>query len=332
MDKVSERFRRELRRELLEWEAEGVIPGDTAERLRERYSLAKDNTRVKSARYAEMMLWILCSLLIGGGVILLISHNWNMISPVLRLTMMFGMLFATLAFGAWVVITDRRSPGWCEPAAIAISAATAGSIAIISQIYHTTGGLDDFLLVWLLLLLPFVYIFRSFALSCIYIIGTLVFFEVHGTASMGAAYWLLFPAAILPLLCFFARPNSGAWARFFGRAMMFIQLVLIILLMDGFSSHAFDGTLLTFAFFAAITVGGLELARYEEKRVNLFLVCGGGFLLILTFASGFENQSLYRICTCVDKMAEIKSIQSLIGALLLIGAFALFVWRKFNPD
>jgi len=72
-----------LRRELPELVGQGVIQSEVAERIRQHYGETEMAGRT-TKRWAIVLFSILGAALIGGGIILLLAHNWEELSRPMR--------------------------------------------------------------------------------------------------------------------------------------------------------------------------------------------------------------------------------------------------------
>lgn len=150
--------------ELPRLQADGVITPETADALDAHYSgrLAADSPR----NYFLLALSIIGGLLITGGVILLIGHNWDMLGKKLQITV---SLLPLLAAGGISVYTlaRKKSQGWRECSALFTAGGGAAAVALLSHIYQTGGDFQEFMLLVILFSLPLLYIFNSVSLTVV---------------------------------------------------------------------------------------------------------------------------------------------------------------------
>lgn len=144
---------------------------------------------------------ILGALLVGLGIILIVAHNWDQLSQQVKTIIAFVPLAIGHLVGFYVLQTKNDSIAWREGTAGFIFFAIATAIALISQIYHIPGDLNAFLIIWMLLSLPLVYLFRSASTSLFYIAGITYYAVNMGYWDYPPQepywYWLLF-ISILP--------------------------------------------------------------------------------------------------------------------------------------
>ena len=91
-------FAEELPAHLEEWVREGLISPESAEILLRRNRAEAGVAADAVKRKLLTVLAILCAALLGGGLILVIAHNWDMLSPFWRLSMAYLPLLAGNVF------------------------------------------------------------------------------------------------------------------------------------------------------------------------------------------------------------------------------------------
>jgi hypothetical protein len=180
--------------ELPELVASGVLSQQSADALRQHYSSQPSEA---PRRLGFILSAVLGSLLIGAGVVLLVAHNWDFLSRPIRCAIAFVPLVLSQALGLFVLLRRNESGAWRESAAILNVAAIGTAIALVSQTYQIQGDFARFILVWMLLALPVVYLFRTS-------LGLSAYFA-------GAAIWVL--ASSKSSHFFSALPNDlWVWA------------------------------------------------------------------------------------------------------------------------
>ncbi|RMH18254.1 MAG: DUF2157 domain-containing protein [Acidobacteria bacterium] len=209
---MSARHARWLLGELDALVEQGLLTAEAAERLRRHYAARAE---AGGLRLRQVFLAVLGTLLIGGGVILLLAHNWSELSRATRTVLSFLPLVAAQGVAGWVLASGRRAPAWREGAALALSLAVAAAIALIGQTYHIPGSLQGFLLTWMLLSLPLIYLFDSTAVAVLYLAVIAWWAALTPWRHEPPAGYLLLLAAVLPWLW----PHLGK-RRADGRALL----------------------------------------------------------------------------------------------------------------
>jgi hypothetical protein len=177
----------------------GIIEEQTAEEIRSVY-VPEDRNRWSGILLTT--LGVLGALLVGGGCILLVAHNWSSFSKVTRLGISLLPVLIGLGLCFWTVYYRDGSVVWREGSAVFLSCGIAANIALIGQIYHISSGMDRYLLSVSLLVLPLVYLLRAHLPAMIYqagIVSWLLVVVDHHDYVTTLWCWVLF-AAVLPWL------------------------------------------------------------------------------------------------------------------------------------
>lgn len=148
--------------------SKGVLSQTTADKLREHYG------EIKSAEKKWFVI-VLCSVLgaslIGLGIILLFAHNWEEFSRPVRAVLSLLPLVIGQALAFWVLLKRSTSHAFKESSATFLSLMVGASIALISQTYNIPGDTTDFILSWMLLIVPLVYLLEATIPAAIYVFG-----------------------------------------------------------------------------------------------------------------------------------------------------------------
>jgi uncharacterized membrane protein len=181
----------------------GVLPAETAERLRQHYGKIEGGGR----RLAVIVFGILGAALIGGGVILLLAHNWEELSRPVRAVISFLPLLLAQALAGYVVWKRRDSTVWCEGAGTFWALAIGATISLVAQTYNISGDFAAFVLTWSLAGLPVVYLLNSSVAAALYWIGITAWVgNVHWMHGQELWFWPL-TALALPHLWMVGREN-----------------------------------------------------------------------------------------------------------------------------
>jgi len=261
----------------------GVLTPETGTALRSHYEqkLAQEDSGGKT-----VLLAVLGATLIGAGLILIIAHNWDDLGRPVRTVLSLLPLLVGIALAFWALLKRADSTAWREGAGVAQCAGVAASIALVSQTYHISGELSDFLFTWMLLTLPIPYLLRAVVPALIYLAGIAVwagtsFNLLYGRNHGAPAYWL-FLVAILPFYGFAVRENrlgkSTAWLS----AILGLSIIfgLIFSNMQGIWIPAFSGL-----FGVLYLIGAL---MFPESRYHPLRVLGALGVAILSIWLSFK--------------------------------------------
>lgn len=195
-----------LYREMPDLVSQGVLAPDAAERLRLHYG-DPDMAGSTAKRWAIILFSIVGAVLIGGGIILLLAHNWDALTRPMRALISIAPLAVTAVLGAWVLCGRRHSTAWREGVGTAQTLAIGSSIALVAQTYNLGGRFDEFMLIWSLLALPIAYLLSATLPALLYLVGIVVW-AGSVTHQPEIVLWY-FPllAVALPFLYLAGRPN-----------------------------------------------------------------------------------------------------------------------------
>ena len=261
-----------------------VINEDTAERIRRHYREKKAG----STNRLFIVFGTLGALLVGLGIILIIAHNWDDLS----ISVKAGLAFVPLVIGqmvcVFVLLRKYDSTGWREPTAVFVSLAVGAAMGLISQIYNIPGNFASFMLTWMILVLPVIYVMRSAVTSLLYVCGVTVYgFDTAyaSTQPGGYLYWLLL-LAVIPFY-YFALIRKMPKSNFTVMHNWFLPLAVTILLGgvgQAFTPWMYPAYVSVFAIF--LLIGNLTPFQYENGFRNGFQVVGFlGTLVILIMLS-----------------------------------------------
>lgn len=148
-------------KELLE---EQVISNEVATNIESYYKSKKTDTPNR----LFTVFAVLGSTLVGLGIILILAHNWDDFSRNIKTI----FAFAPLIIGQLIVgysILKKKSTTWKEASGVFLFFAVGSSIALVSQIYNIPGNFSSYMLTWILLCTPLIYLLKSNTLAILHI-------------------------------------------------------------------------------------------------------------------------------------------------------------------
>ena len=182
--------------ELPDLVSQGIMPEDSAHQLRAHYGEIDEKP---AYNIALILAAILGAVLIGGGIILLFAHNWDQFSRPVRTVLSFApLVIAQLIYG-FVFFKNKNNTAWIEASSAFLMLMLAACIALISQTYHIQGDFEDFLLVWMLLSIPLLYLMNATLPALFYLIG-ISSWALNVTRGEVHWYWLLLLTLVPHLL------------------------------------------------------------------------------------------------------------------------------------
>ncbi|MFC2114313.1 DUF2157 domain-containing protein [Bacteroidota bacterium] len=258
-----------------------VISQETADKI-QNYYRSKGGT---STNLLFIVFGILGAILIGLGIILIIAHNWDELSQVVKTIFAFLPLIVGQLVCGFTLIKRKDSVAWVESSTAFLFFSVGASISLVSQIYNIPGNLSSFLLTWMLLCLPLIYVMKSSMASLLYIIGITYYAVQTGywtyPASESYFYWiLLFVSLPHYYLLYKKKPESNF--MFFHNWL--IPLSVIITLGTVAKNTEELMYIAYFSLFALFyLVGSLEFFIQQKPRNNGFKIVGllGTIVLLL---------------------------------------------------
>ncbi len=185
------KFVKWLNLELPKLVGQGFVTDENAEKIRAHYQqevAAKGGINIVLGIFA-----VIGAICIGLGVILFFAFGWDNFSRLTKTFLAFMPLLISLALVSWAILTQKKSFVVREGFSVFNILSVGAAIALISQIYHVPGEFDRFLLTWMLLSVPLVYLLSSTLAAVSYLIG--VSFWAANAQNLGGNAILFWPLA-----------------------------------------------------------------------------------------------------------------------------------------
>lgn len=278
-----------LLRALPELIAAGIIDHETAERIRTYY----DQKEGSSPNRLFIVFGILGGLLVGMGIILILAHNWDDLPRLTKVIIGLLPLVIGQALTGWLILKPVDDRAWREGVAAFLFCAIGVSIAIVSQAYNIEGNLADYLLTWMVLSVPVIYVLGS-GIAVMLCLGgitwyacELSYFTYLGTDA-APMYWLVL-AAIIPYCYYtFVRPQRK------NNFYVVISWLFVISLSICLATVAENtGRLFVIAYISMyslfVMAGESELFKTGRVLSNSFLVSGSLGVVSILLTSSFVD-------------------------------------------
>lgn len=318
------RERRWFRGELPGLVAGGVISQETAHALEQHYAQAETRG---SRNFGFVLLAVIGSALVAAGIVLLIAHNWDEFSRPLRSVIAFLPLLAAQALSLFVLLRRDESQPWRESAAIFTVAGVGTAIALVSQTYQIHGSFTHFILVWMLLGLPIVYLMRTTLGACVYLFGAFCWLFYGGSwahRNDPLLFWLLLLLVAPYFAMVYRRARDSRETTAFA-----VVFAIVIAIGIGYTSdfaEAHLGSLALAGFFSAVYICGIEFFRAREAdRLHPLALLAGLAIGVMTIVLSFEEIWTHANTTIqVDDLS--RGIGLAIQLLFPLVAVVLAVW------
>lgn len=314
----------------------GVISHETADNIRNYCNEKKG----QSYNRLFIIFGVFGAILIGLGIILIIAHNWDELSRTAKTLFAFIPLIVGQALCVFSLIKKQDSVTWRESGTAFLFFAVGACISLISQIYNIPGNLSTFLLTWMLLCLPLIYVMRSSIASLLYLIG-ITYYACEASyfsypSSDAYIYWILLLAALPHYYLLYKNKPRGNFMVFHN---WLIPLSIIITLGTVAKNNE---ELLFIAYFSLFglfyLVGNMEFFKEQKAKNNGYLTIGslGSVVLLLTlsfdwFWEDLRNQDLLFNEVIVSPEFITSAIVSLFATGLLYLRVKKNLINKINP-
>jgi uncharacterized membrane protein len=180
-----------MQRDLNELLAANIISTEIADRIQDYYS----NKKVSSTNRLFIVFGIFGAILISLGIILIIAHNWDNLTRLTKTLIAFFPLTIGQALCGYTIVKKLENSTWRESCSAFVFFSVGATISLVSQIYNIPGNLSSFLMLWMFLSLPLIYIMNSSITSLLYIIGITYYAcetsYISYPDSQSYVYWLL---------------------------------------------------------------------------------------------------------------------------------------------
>lgn len=142
-----------------------IITPETAAAIEQYYRNSPDT----KSNSLLTIFGVLGAILIGLGIILIFAHNWDDLSKTTKVLLAFLPLISCQFLTGYTIIKQKNSV-WKEVSGTLLFFAIGSTIALISQIYHIPGNPGNFLLTWIVLSVPILYLLKSNSLALLHLI------------------------------------------------------------------------------------------------------------------------------------------------------------------
>ncbi len=316
---MSAKFEKELQHLV----SNNVISEAVSKNISEYYASQK----IDSPNKLFTIFGVLGSVLVGLGIVLILAHNWDGFSRTVKTIWAFIPLVIGQLFTGFVIL-KKKSAAWKETAAAFLFFAIGASISLVSQIYNIPGSMPSFLLTWIVLAAPLIYLLRSHTATLLHLI-----FATSYACNLGyfneAIPWayLAMLAWILPF--YYNQIQKNPDANITGIYHWFICLSLIISLGSFISGSELFGFLIYILLFGLFyNLGKLPFFDTSKLRANAYLLTGSLGMVFILMVSSFhwfwEEGSMSRYGNVEIALALVLGLAT-IGVILY-----LFKRKKMN--
>ncbi len=289
----------------------GVLTPDAAEALRRHYGPL--DSADAGATWGQILLASFGALLVGGGIILIVAHNWDDLGRPARAAIVLAMLAIAQALTIYATAWRPRSIAWREGASAFLVCAVGAAIALVGQTYNVGGSFESLMRAWLWLVVLVPYLTGSNLASILFWALLVVRVGNLSWRDGPSDPWLLVFAA-LPFVVGRLRREPQSWAT----ALLAIASAASIFIVGSIFSgtHGWNGLWAVFqvSFVAAVVAAaswppGAESVDPWRRRVLL-----PAWLVLIVVATILTFDDAWRTVSIVDR--DIRRINVILTALV----------------
>lgn len=300
-----------------------VISQETADKIRDFYQQKGG----QSSNRLFIVFGILGAILVGLGIILIIAHNWDEFSRTTKTLLAFLPLLIGQILCGFVLIKKQESVAWRESGSAFLFFAVGASISLVSQIYNIPGNLSTFLLTWMLLCLPLIYVMKSSIASLLFLIG-ITYFAAETSywtypSSETYYYWPLLLAIIPHYFLLFKKKPKSNFMIFHNWLIPLSVIIALGTVAKQTEEFMFIAYFSLFGLFYLI--GDLNFFTKQKPRNNGYKLLGGLGTIVLLLTLSFNW--FWEILRSKDFFFKevITSPEFFASAILSVFASVLFI-------
>ena len=310
----------------------GVITEKTADKIKEYYK-SKDIAPPKTSalNYKLLVVFgILGSILIGLGIILIIAHNWDELSRGTKTCLAFLPLLAGQGLCLYTLLKKENSMAWIESGSTFLFFAVGACIALVSQIYNISGDGTSFILAWVLLCLPIMYVMKSSTVSLLYLIGITYFVSMTGyKKSPDLKTYYFWPLLIAAIPYYYKLYKKSPLSNFTGLHNWFVPITLFLGLNSLLLNNTDNIIAIAYAGIAGLfyMIGNTPAFKNLKARNNGPLVIGSLGTIITLFTLSFDEFWKSLLKNNYDLKELMSELTFYIIIIISILNLALFVYQ-----
>ena len=135
-----------------------VIDESTIQRIQNHFGEVDDTP---DYNLGFIIVSSLGAILIGGGIIMVFAYNWDNFSLTLRTIFSFLPLIVAQIIYGYTYFKKPEERAWVEASSGFLMLMLAATISLISQTYNIGGSMEGFLMSWMLLSIPLLYLMNA---------------------------------------------------------------------------------------------------------------------------------------------------------------------------
>ena len=274
---MSSKFQSEIK-ELVK---QDIITPDVALKI-ESYFQAKES---KSSNGLFTVFAVLGAALIGLGLILILAHNWDDFPRTIKTVFAFLPLVIGQVLVGYSILLHKNET-WKEASGVFLFFAVGASMALVSQIYNIPGELSTYLLTWVLLCTPLIYLLKSNVLALLHLVFITSYACVLGYFVNNSTPWLY----LLGLGLYMPYYLKLGKEQNITSVLNWLTPLSLVIVLGTFIVHEEEiGFLMYVVLFGVFyNIGTMPFYASQKLRRNGYLIIGSLGTVCLLLTASFE--------------------------------------------
>jgi len=261
-----------------------VISNEVATNIENYYNSKK----VDTPNRLFTVFAVLGSTLVGLGIILILAHNWDNFSRPIKTIFAFTPLIIGQFFVGYSIL-KKKNTTWKEASGVFLFFAVGASISLVSQIYNIPGNFSSYMLTWILLCAPLIYLLKSNALAILHIVFATNYACFFGYFDGNDTPWLylLLLAILIPHYYQLLKEKK---THNITSIFNWLLPLSIIIVLGAFANNGGEfGFLMYVILFGLLyNIGKLPFFDNQKLRRNGYLVLGSLGTIYMLMLTSFE--------------------------------------------
>lgn len=307
-----------------------VISHDTAVEISNYYK--KKQEYLPSGKNKQLLLFgILGALLVGIGLLFIIANQWDHLSQSVKTTCAFLLLIVPQLLSFYALYKKPDKLVWRESTALLLLFAVGANISLVSQIYHINGEASSFLLTWLLLTIPLIYVMDTSAVSIACLVGVLSYrlaADSEGTVEWAEQIsWLLFLLLTPYYIRLFKKTPDSPLTILHHWAVPFVLTAGLATLSHNHNELLIPLFFMLFGIF--IFIGELSFFRNRPPEQSGYRVFGYVGSIITLFVMSFRS-NWEKLPTHHYEYGSLLQSPEFIAIALFLLVLSIFLYRQIR--
>jgi len=276
-----------LIKELPELVRNDIISEDVSKSIQKYY----EGKTVATPNKLFVVFGVLGAALIGIGILLILAHNWDDFSRSIKTILAFvPLVIGQLCVG--YALLKKKGKTWKEASGTFLFFGIGISMALVSQIYNIPGNFGTYLLTWVVLSLPLIYLLKSNSLALLHVVFLTCYSceYGYGFGSYNPSPWMYFPFLLAVLPFYFNLLKQDATKNMVAILHWVLPLSSVIV-MGAFIKTEWEFLPLIYIILLGLiyNIGTSSVLKHERLRRNGYLVLGSLGTVILLLIMSFKD-------------------------------------------